>query len=147
MARLRNHHVDRGCEMVEALRAGRLKIERVAEGSNFDLAASKAARAGYLYLPAHVGCVSLRPTGERPDQVPIGGVKKGRQIAHCLSTSCVRLPMCSATGDNPSVKRRPIMKVGDPNSSRTTPSNIEGLIGRVLDGRSCLPLTGVGCLR
>ena len=49
VARLRNLQVDRGCEVAEVLRASRrslLKIGRVAEGSNFDLAASKAARAG-----------------------------------------------------------------------------------------------------
>lgn len=129
MARLRNLHVDRGCEAVEFLSAGRrslLKIGRVAEGSNFDLAASKAARAGTYTLPAYVGCVSLRPTGGRPDQVPIGGVKKDRPIAHCLPISCVRFPMCSVTGDDPSVKRRPIMNVGDPNSSRTTPLGLRG---------------------
>lgn len=125
MARLRNLHVDRGCEAVEFLSAGRrslLKIGRVAEGSNFDLAASKAARAGTYTLPAHVGCVSLRPTGGRPDQVPIGGVKKDRQISYLMC----RFPMCSVTGDDPSVKRRPIMNVGDPNSSRTTPLGLRG---------------------
>jgi hypothetical protein len=46
---VRLRKVDRGCEVVEVLRAGRrslLKVGRMAEGSNFDLAASKAARAG-----------------------------------------------------------------------------------------------------
>lgn len=58
VARLRNLQVERGCEMVEVLRAGRpslLKIGKVTEGSNFDLAASKAARAGiYTYQPMWV---------------------------------------------------------------------------------------------